>query len=784
MSSIVPSEGPRDARIVIIGECPGATEEREGRPFIGGAGMVLNGLLADAHIARESCYITNVVKVRPPANKFSWFYEKKKVEKKVRLVPKPELQAGIEELHGELRAVAPNVIVPLGNEALKAVMGLDGITDWRGSILESPFGKVIPTYHPAAIMRMWPWRPVARLDFLRVAEQAAFPEVRRKERVLKIMPTFEEIEAAVRRLMMSERVAFDIETDAKQVTAIAFSDSPDYAICIPFWFRGQGSMWNEIHETEIWGMVRALLEAKKPEKIAQNAQYDMAFLADVMGIKTRGLWMDTMVAQHTCYSELPASLAFLCSIYTDQPYYKNMIDTDDAREYFTYNALDACVTFEVATKLEVELRELGLADFYWTHSHQLIQPLMEISQRGVKIDVEARKAAAGRFRQSVSEAQRQLDELVGHPLNVSSNKQMCEWLYAELKLPRVAKRRVGGASTPSADDEALRELQGKLKAGEAQTSQAIELVLQIRADQKVLSTYLTPPIGADGRTRCSYRIHGTETGRLSSSKYYDGVGGNLQNVPKGICRQLFIPGPGNVFVEADLSQAEARVVAYLAEEMALVKAFDAGGDIHRANAARMFSKQESEVSYDERQLAKRAVHGLNYGMGVRTFAKNCGISEKEARRVRALYFSLFPGIELWHQKTAYELRKSRVMVTPFGRKRIFLSPYSEQLIKEALAFVPQSTVGDITNAALVRLHEKLPRGCHIALTVHDSIVVECPRAMREEVKHLLIVCMTIPLQIHGRELVIPVDSKILKNWNDELVDGEDTLITKGGTTHG
>ena len=162
MSSIVPSEGSVDARIFLVGECPGATEEREGRPFIGGAGMVLNGLLADAHIARESCYITNVVKVRPPANKFSWFYEKKKVEKKVRLVPKPELQAGIEELHGELRAVAPNVIVPLGNEALKAVMGLDGITDWRGSILESPFGKVIPTYHPAAIMRMWPWRPVGR----------------------------------------------------------------------------------------------------------------------------------------------------------------------------------------------------------------------------------------------------------------------------------------------------------------------------------------------------------------------------------------------------------------------------------------------------------------------------------------------------------------------------------------------------------------------------------------------------------------------------------------------
>lgn len=761
-SRIVPAEGPSDSRIVLIGECPGATEDREGRPFVGGAGKILDALLEDAGIKRSECYITNVVQRRPHANNFNVFYERRKEGGKVRTFPTAELSAAIDRLLGEIQSVRPNVIVPLGNEALKAVLpDLGSIVDWRGSILETRFGKVIPTYHPAAVMRQWNWRAVALMDFERIAEQSRFPDVRRRPRELVIAWSQDEAIAELHKLARSPRISFDIECALGQINAIGFAAGPERAVSIPFWFGEQGSFWSEAEEVELWELIRAILEDPASEKIAQNGQFDMAVLTDTLGIEVRNLWLDTLVAQHTAYPELPVGLDFLCSIYTDQPYYKYQIDAEDAETFFRYNATDACVTFEIAEALERELQDLGLWDFYRSHSHRLIEPLLAMARRGVRIDTDVRDEEAVRLRRSIAEREKQLIEEVGHSINSSSNKQMCEWLYGELKLPPVRRRRATGPATPSADDEALADLAAKHRIP------AIQTVLEIREAEKLLSTYLTPPLSLDGRFRASYKIHGTETGRLSSGKYVDGTGGNIQNVPKGICRRIFVPEPGNLFVEADLSQAEARVVAYLADEERLIKSFAEGGDIHRRNAAAMYQKPESEISFDERQLAKRAVHGLNYGMGVATFAKNCKISVAEARRVRNLYFSLFPGIEMWQRKVAFELRRSRTMTTPFGRKRIFLGAYSESLIKEALAFVPQSTVADITNAALIKLHSTLPAGSRVAITVHDSIVVECPEGMAEEIRQRVVAAMTWPLKIGRRELVIPVDSKIMRNWDEE-----------------
>src|SRR3990172_7958479 len=125
-SPIVPAEGPMPARIAICGEAPGANEVVAGRPFVGGAGKVLDGLLARAKIDREACYVTNVMKVRPPGNNFEHFYTKRKEGRKAIIEPSQELKEGIMQLHAELRAVGANVIVTLGNEPLKAVLGITG----------------------------------------------------------------------------------------------------------------------------------------------------------------------------------------------------------------------------------------------------------------------------------------------------------------------------------------------------------------------------------------------------------------------------------------------------------------------------------------------------------------------------------------------------------------------------------------------------------------------------------------------------------------------------------
>jgi DNA polymerase-1 len=238
-------------------------------------------------------------------------------------------------------------------------------------------------------------------------------------------------------------------------------------------------------------------------------------------------------------------------------------------------------------------------------------------------------------------------------------------------------------------------------------------------------------------------------------------------VPKGITRKLFIPDPGFIFVNADLSQAEARVVAYLAGEERLIKVFESGGDIHRKNAANVFRHAEQDVTERERELAKRLVHASNYGMGSVTFAKQCGVEVKEAKQHLNAYFAQYPRIKLWQMGVASFLRKSRTMTTPLGRKRTFFNRYDASLMKEALAYVPQSTVADLLNMGLRRLYEKYKdTPTQILLQIHDAVLLQTPKDGWELVALAVKEALTIPIRIGNREVVIPVDITVGENWND------------------
>src|SRR3989304_5592048 len=146
MPKIVPGFGPRDAKIALVGEAPGEQEEIDGRPFVGSAGHLLSSMLSSAGIPRDMCYLTNVMKIRPPHNDFGAFYHDTE-----RTSPTQGLLDGQSSLAQELQSLSPNITVALGGEALRALTGRMGITKWRGSILATSVGKVIGTFHPAAI---------------------------------------------------------------------------------------------------------------------------------------------------------------------------------------------------------------------------------------------------------------------------------------------------------------------------------------------------------------------------------------------------------------------------------------------------------------------------------------------------------------------------------------------------------------------------------------------------------------------------------------------------------
>jgi DNA polymerase-1 len=747
-------EGSLDAKVWIIGEAYGAEEEKQNRPFVGGSGSILNGLLSEVGIKREDTYIDNVIRKRPPNNDFGIYYKDKG-----RHSPSEELLQAHQQLKQLISTHRPNVVIPLGNEPLFAITGRKGITDIRGSILSYDGVKVIPTIHPAMVMRMWDYRPIVTLDLARAKRESLTPNFPPKYNDNFILnPTFDQVIATLKFLETKEYVSFDIETGSEQILCLGFGWSFEDSICIPICYSGN-NWWGLDEEVAIIKQIKKLFLNPKVKFIAQNAQFDMIYLADKWGVEVTNLWMDTMVAFHCVYPELEKGLGFINSVYTNRPYYKDMPGTGGGPNVlWHYNCLDTVVTWECAMAIRQELEEYGTLNFYQSNSHKLIKPLIAMQRRGVKLDMESRKKITENLKAEEEALRNRLCKVVGYDLNTNSSKQMKAFLYDDLNLPPVISEKTGNQT---ADEDALDSLFKKFNCP------VFNLIIDIRKIRKLLSTYLEAEVESDGRMRCSYVITGTTTGRLSSRTNVYGRGTNLQNIPRGdIIRRIFIPDEGCIFINADLSQAEARVVAYLAREERLLNLFaDSSQDIHKRNAAMVFNKRVTEVTEDERQLAKTLVHAANYGIGPRTFSRHIESTEARARELLNQYYSLYPAIKRWHLEINSEISRKRLLTTPFGRKRTFFGRGGPDIIREAIAYIPQSTVSDIINLGIIRAFYNLPPQWELLLQVHDSILMQVPTdTPPEHIKKFLKHYFEIPITINNQTMVIPIDIKWGSNW--------------------
>ena len=533
---IVHGEGSLSSNLWIIGEAPGAQEERTGRPFVGGSGQILDGILQEVALSRSDCYVDNVIQSRPSRNNFGIYYEDKS-----RRHPTPGLIAEHNRIQGLISVYTPNVVVALGNEALFAITGKKGILNWRGSILDFNGVKVIPSVHPAMIMRQYSYRPVAVLDFIRIKEEMNSPEFPEPYAdIFRINPTFESVMDYITKLLPTKKyITFDIETLNNHIACIGLGFSKEDAICIPF-FYGDTNYWSEDEEIVIVQSLNKLFANPDVKFIAQNAQFDLTFLRDMWGTKVN-LYMDTMIAFHVAYPEMKKGLDFLTSIYTNRPYYKSMrVDGGDADTLWTYNCIDCVSTYECAMKIAEDMVEFGVFDFYRNYSHPLIEPLMEMQRRGVLIDKPKRKEVKKDLLKEQEQLQGELDEIVGHPLNVNSTKQMKEYLYEELNLPKKYNK---ATSAVTANAQAIEELSKRY------ASPSFSKILGIRRIRKLISTYINAPLDKDSRIRCSYMLTGTVTGRLSSRASIYGSGTNLQNIPRDpLIRSMFISDPNYYFV--------------------------------------------------------------------------------------------------------------------------------------------------------------------------------------------------------------------------------------------
>lgn len=758
---IVKPIGPPDAKIMFVGEAPGREEEIQGIPFVGGAGKVLNQLLSQAMITRGECYITNVMHDRPINNDFSQFYEDKS-----RKVPSKFLLEGIQRLKGEIEKINPNVLVPLGNEALRAITGLRSITKYRGSILFStlvPGQKVIPAIHPAGIMRNWGWAPLTLVDLERIKVEAESPTHEFIPRLYHKISSITRLKAEVKKAIKAEYLSFDIETCNNQVSCIGFATSESYAFVVPI-HMFETSHWSVSDEKIVWLLIKKLLESDT-KKIGQKFNFDMFFIKSTVGISVNNLWMDTMCAFHCVYPELPKGLGTLCSIYTDQPYYKDTIRTD----YYKYNSLDCMIAYECAMKIKKELIEFRTWALYKNIVHPILNILLGMELKGLRVNLEKKELAATSAAVEIKALQAKWDKAVGYILNVNSPTKMAQFLYEDLGLPVQYKRATGRVTT---DVKALHRLAVKYP------SIVFDYIERLRKVRKVYSTYLTAIVDEDDRIRCSYVLHGTESGRLASKMSRFGSGMNLQNVPKGICREIIIPDEGYMFISADLSQAEMRVVAWLANDTALINTFESGKDVFNLVASIVFDVPVEKVTFKQRDLAKHISHACNYGMGPVTLSEISGLSFADSKEKLNAYHINFPRIRMWQMEIEAKLRKVRMLETPLGRRRTFFGRWNNALIREAYSYIPQSTVSDVILMGMVEMDRRLPKECSILLNIHDEVVIQAP-IERERydidtfgpkwvpyIKKLMVECMSIPIQINDRILRIPVNTKHGYDWNE------------------
>jgi uracil-DNA glycosylase len=331
--------GPRNAKIALVGEAFGKEEAKVGRPFMGWSGQELTRMLNDAGIARKDCFITNVFQFQPPDNKLEHLQLGTVEAKKLNATGLPAMNKGhylhpqffpeLARLKAELASVSPNIIIALGSTATWALMGVSGITAVRGTCAQggmafcAPGRKILPTFHPASVLRQWDQRVIVVADLMKALRESEFPDIRRPQREITIDPTLVEIEEFTSR--KHQTLSVDIETAKGQITCIGFAPSPFESLVIPFvdWRRPSRSYWSAAwQEEKAWKLVSQLLEGPA-EKLFQNGLYDLQWLAK-MGFRVMNCKHDTMLLHHALFPEMPKSLGFLGSIYTNEASWKTL----------------------------------------------------------------------------------------------------------------------------------------------------------------------------------------------------------------------------------------------------------------------------------------------------------------------------------------------------------------------------------------------------------------------------------------------------------------------------
>lgn len=868
---LVPDDGPRNAKIVLIGDTPSTRDTSARKPFVGSTGNRLREWWEPVGLTRDSIYSTNIIPYQPAS---------------IDSIPRNEFLHWQTALYTRIAALdGPHVLVPVGNYALYAVCGLgrvsfhqrDGrwqrpsISSLRGSILKATIHgreyKVIPSLHPMETFarggknrkRGAQATRACVADWQRIAAEAAFAEFRLLQREHYIRPTLADVRDFLEDARSASLVSFDIETprapvtfvetaagwvpyDKRQpipadavpyksgpkrgqakmkveyrypaITCIGFSIDPTWSITIPT----TREYWADAYD-EAMALVAAIL-ALPVAKVAQNGLFDTYWL-DSVGMPVAQWEWDTRSMHHALDPTSLHSLEYLASVYTREPYWKDEAkDPDSATRYassgleafWIYCGKDASVTLEICQVLRKQLEARGLLDWYYCNHSQLLRACLRLSRHGMRINEAERATQLERIIGERVEVETRLDAAAGRKLTgkaAISGTKLASFLYTDLGLPKqYAKDAKTGGKRVTTGESALIKLGARYGTrevpGGSTLGEVCSLVLAHRGSIKDAEAMADGKADADGRMRSLYSPY-SDSGRLRASATPTGSGRNMQNVPRGPARRIYLPDEGKVLLGVDESQAESRVVFALTGDkdlLAIARAKPWEYDMHSENAASIFGVPVAKVTYEQRRIGKVISHAAQRQVGGATLsnhmAKEYGIimDADKCNRFLNAYLLRHQALEPSYFKAIrQEALRCRMLSNSWGRVIRFQYDYLEEpLYRELYSWLPQANVADLTDQwGFVPLDAAIQAGtfdARINLQGHDALVVSVTPTQAYDVALFLQQRMERSQCYWGNELAIPLEFSIGSTWDfekswkrlpsrEEFTTGALDLIAKG-----
>lgn len=552
----------------------------------------------------------------------------------------------------------------------------------------------------------------------------------------------------ISQLFMQTEVSFDTETTGVDVftaemVGLSFSFEKGKAFYVPL-------PKNHKEAYEIVQEFKAFFQSEQIVKIGQNVKFDLLMLANY-DIELKGQLFDTMIAHYLIQPELRHSMDYLADVYLNYrtiryedifhgiPKSKQDIRTVDMQLLKDYAAEDADITLQLKEILEKEIKEQNLENLFYEMEMPLMRVLATMESNGVRIDADALKASSLILTEDLQKFEDEIHQLAGMKFNVSSPAQVGEVLFDHLKLDDKAKKTKTGQYSTAED------ILVKLKSKHP----IVEMILDYRGLRKLLSTYIDalPRLinAKTGKVHSSFNQTVAATGRLSSTNP------NLQNIPirdeqgKEI-RKAFIPNEGELFLSADYSQIELRIMAHLSEDEQMVEAFRQGLDIHTSTAAKIFKTSLDDVNADMRNQAKTANFGIIYGISTFGLAERLNIARKDAKQLIDGYFETYPEVKDYMDAVIQKAKADGYVETIFGRKRFLSDINSQNSIvrgyaeRNAINAPIQGSAADIIKIAMINIQKRIDAEglkATMIMQVHDELNFSVPKDEVEKLKALV-----------------------------------------------